>query len=58
MENYLSKIVVDTCYQVHVGLGWGQAYLNLFMKRSYIMNCVSRAYKLSGNLLCQLCGMG
>jgi GxxExxY protein len=27
------------------------------MKRYYIMNCVSRAYKLSGNLLCQLCGV-
>ena len=23
MENYLSKFVVDTCYQVHVGLGPG-----------------------------------
>ena len=23
MENFLSKIVVDTCYQVHVGLGPG-----------------------------------
>jgi GxxExxY protein len=23
MENYLSKIIVDTCFQIHVGLGPG-----------------------------------
>ena len=23
MENYLAKVIVDTCYQVHVGLGPG-----------------------------------
>jgi GxxExxY protein len=56
MENSLSKIVVNTCYQVHVGLGPG--LFESVYEEVLHYEFVSRAYKLSGNLLCLLCGVG
>ena len=59
MENYLSKIVVDTCYQVHVGLGPGLfesvyeevlyyefCWQGLHVKRQYPVPIVWNAVKM------------